>query len=58
MGLIKFILSTDSRISLRRIRAQAEKIIDLSPKYESMTDECLKSQTDILKDRLAKGETL
>ena len=58
MGLIRYILSTDSRISLKRIRSQAEKIMALSSKYEKMTDEELKGQTAILKDRLAKGETL
>ncbi len=58
MGLIKYILSMDSRISLKRIKAQAEKIMSIAPKYESMTDEELKSQTAVLKDRLAKGETL
>ena len=34
MGLIKYILSMDSRRSLKRIRAQAEDILELSPKYE------------------------
>ena len=58
MGLIKYILSMDSRISLKRIKAQAEKIMSIAPRYESMTDEELKSQTAVLKDRLAKGETL
>ena len=58
MGLIKYILSMDSRNSLKRIKAQAEKIMALSPKYETMTDEELKNQTQIFKDRLAKGETL
>ncbi len=58
MGLIRYILSTDSRISLKRIRSQAEKIMALSPKYEKMSDEELKGQTDLLKSRLAKGETL
>ena len=58
MGLIKFILSMDSRNSLKKIKAQAEKIMALSPKYEAMTDEELKKQTQVLKDRLAKGETL
>ncbi|HBF86578.1 MAG TPA: preprotein translocase subunit SecA, partial [Clostridiales bacterium] len=58
MGLIRYILNTDSRISLRRIRNQAEKILDLSPKYEAMTDGQLKDQTAILKDRLKNGETL
>ena len=58
MGLIKYILSMDSRRSLKRIRAQAEDILELAPKYESLTDTELKNQTDILKGRLANGETL
>ena len=36
----------------------ADKVTDLSPKYEKMTDEELVSQTDILKKRLADGETV
>ena len=58
MGLIKYILSMDSRRSLKRIRAQAEDILELSPKYEKMTDAELKEQTTVLKGRLEKGETL
>ena len=58
MGLIRYILNMDSRNSLKRIKAQAEKIMALSPKYEAMTDEELKNQTKVLKERLAKGETL
>ncbi|MBR2336701.1 MAG: preprotein translocase subunit SecA [Clostridia bacterium] len=58
MGLIKYILSMDSRRSLRRIRAQAEEILELAPKYEKMTDAELKDQTAVLKGRLEKGETL
>lgn len=45
MGLIKFILSSDSRISLRKIKSQTEKVLALSPKYEKMTDSELKDQT-------------
>ena len=58
MGLIKYILETDSRTSLKRIGAQADKIIALSPKYEAMSDAELRSQTDILKERYKAGETL
>ena len=58
MGLIKFILNSDSRSSLRKIKAQTEKVLALAPKYEKMSDEELKNQTDVLKDRLKKGETL
>ena len=58
MGLIKFILNSDSRASLRRIKAQTEKVLALAPKYEKMSDAELKEQTNVLKSRLKKGETL
>jgi len=58
MGLIRWILESDSRRSLKKIGAMADKIIALSPKYEAMTDEELRSQTDLLKGRLTAGETL
>ena len=58
MGLIRYILNTDSRISLKKIDKQADKILALSPKYEAMTDSELKDQTTALKGRLKNGETL
>ena len=58
MGLIKYILNTDSRRSLRKIGATADKIMEMSPIYEKMTDEELRGQTAIFKERIAKGETL
>ncbi len=58
MGLIRYILNSDSRRSLKKISAMADKIIDLQPKYEAMSDEELKDQTNVLKQRLANGETL
>ena len=58
MGLIRWILESDSRRSLKKIGAMADKIIALSPKYEAMTDEELRAQTDVLKGRLSAGETL
>ena len=58
MGLIRYILEADSRRSLRKISAMADKIMALSPKYEKMSDEELRSQTDLLKERYKNGETL
>lgn len=58
MGLIRYILESDSRRSLKKIGEMAEKILNLSPNYEKMTDEELKNQTALLKDRLSAGETL
>ena len=58
MGLIRYSLEADSRRSLRKISAMADKIMALSPKYEKMSDEELRSQTDLLKERYKNGETL
>ena len=58
MGLIRYILESDSRRSLRKIGAMADKIMALSGKYEAMSDEELRSQTQLLKDRYNNGETL
>ncbi|MBP5307669.1 MAG: preprotein translocase subunit SecA [Clostridia bacterium] len=58
MGLIRYILGSDSRRNLRKITAIADKIDALSPKYEAMTDEELQAMTPALKRRLESGETL
>ena len=58
MGLIKYILETDSRRSLKKLNKMADRILELSAKYEAMTDAELKEQTNVLKGRLAAGETL
>ena len=41
-----------------RFRQRAEEIGELEPKYEAMSDEELKSQTEALRKRLRAGETL
>ena len=58
MGLIKYILESDSRRSLKKIGAIADKIMAMSPAYEKMTDAELKGQTDAFKKRIEGGETL
>lgn len=58
MGIIKYILSSDSRRALGKLNKLAEKVELLDSKYAAMSDDELKSQTGLLKDRLAKGETL
>jgi len=57
MGLINYMLNSDGRRSLKKLDKMALKVEALEPKYAAMGDEELKSQTGILKDRLAKGET-
>ncbi|MCI9504640.1 MAG: preprotein translocase subunit SecA [Clostridia bacterium] len=58
MGLIKFLMGGDSRRSLKKLNKMALKVEELEPKYRAMSDEELKSQTAVLKERLQKGETL
>lgn len=58
MGLIRYILSHDTRVGLKRIGKIADKVMALSPKYEVMSEEELKGQTAVLKERLKNGETL
>ncbi len=58
MGLIKALFGTHSDRELKKVRPIADKIEALSDKYSAMTDAELSSQTNILKGRLNKGETL
>ena len=58
MGLIKFILGADSRSALKKLNKLALKVEALDDKYSAMDDKELKDQTNVLKERLAKGETL
>ena len=58
MGLIRYLMSGDSRRSLKKLNKTADAVEALALKYASMSDEELKAQTGILKGRLAKGETL
>ncbi|MCL2848270.1 MAG: preprotein translocase subunit SecA [Firmicutes bacterium] len=58
MGIVSWLQGSDNRKNIKKFTALAEKIELLEPKYQTMDDETLKAQTDVLKARLAKGETL
>ncbi len=58
MGLIKYLLGSDGRASLKKLNKIADSVEELEDKYAAMSDDELKSQTTLLKERLAKGETL
>lgn len=58
MGLLKFISESDNRRALKKVRAIADKIEALGDKYKAMTDDELKAQTNVLKERLNNYETL
>lgn len=57
MGLFKYLLGGDARSSLKNLNKMADQVEALESKYQPMDDETLKSQTQVLKDRLAAGET-
>ena len=58
MGIIKWLLDSDNRRSLKKFTAMAERIEALEEKYIAMTDDELKAMTPALKQRLERGETL
>ena len=58
MGLISYLMGSDARKSLKKLGVMADKVEALEGKYAAMSDDELKGQTQVLKDRLANGETL
>ena len=58
MGLFSFLKGNDSKKSLRNLEKMADMVEALESKYQVMDDETLKAQTEVLKQRLANGETL
>ena len=58
MGLMDKLFGNYSEKELKKIEIKKQATLDLEPKYAAMTDKELQGQTAILKDRLAKGETL
>ena len=58
MGLIKYLMSGDGRRALKKLNKMADQVEALEPKYQAMDEQTLRSQTQVLKDRLAAGETL
>ena len=58
MGLFKKLFGTYSDRQIKKLRRLADRIEELAPQYEAMTNEELAGTTKVLKDRLAAGETL
>ncbi|MBD5082193.1 MAG: preprotein translocase subunit SecA [Ruminococcaceae bacterium] len=58
MGLFDKLFGSYSDKELKRIEGKKQATLDLEPKYAAMSDKELQGQTAILKERLAKGETL
>ncbi|MFI3174409.1 MAG: preprotein translocase subunit SecA [Bacillota bacterium] len=58
MGLFEKIFGNYSEKEIKKIMPLVKKIEELAPKYEPMSDEELREQTTLFKERLSKGETL
>ena len=57
MGLIKALFGDYSQRELKRIRPLCDKVLALEETYRAMSEDELKAQTEILRARLASGET-
>ena len=58
MNLIQKVFGTHSERELKRIEATVQKIEDLRPSMQALSDEELSAKTEEFKKRLAGGETL
>lgn len=58
MGIFDGLFGSYSKRELAKIEPIKNKVLGLEDEYAAMSEETLKSQTGILKERLAKGETL
>ncbi|MBQ6892109.1 MAG: preprotein translocase subunit SecA, partial [Clostridia bacterium] len=58
MGFLDKLLGNTSEAKLKKMRPVVAKINSLEPRYQAMTDEELRQQTALFKERLNKGETL
>ena len=55
---LKKLLGGSSEAEVKKLMAQADEIIALQPKYEAMSDEELRAQKDLFRERYKKGESL
>ncbi len=58
MGIFDGLFGSYSKRELAKIEPIKNKVLGLEDEYAAMSEETLKSQTDVLKGRLANGETL
>lgn len=58
LAIAKMLFGSSNDRKVRGYMARAQKISLLEPKYKAMSDEELRGQTQIFKDRIAKGASL
>ena len=57
MSFIDKLLGNTSESKLKKLYPQVKRINELEPKYAAMSDETLREQTELFRDRLKAGET-
>ncbi|HHZ05922.1 MAG TPA: preprotein translocase subunit SecA [Clostridiales bacterium] len=57
MAFLKAMFGNYSKKELKRIKPIVEKVLALEEKYKAMSEDELKNQTTVLKERLTNGET-
>ncbi|MBQ4085332.1 MAG: preprotein translocase subunit SecA, partial [Clostridia bacterium] len=57
-NFLKKILTGSSDAEVKKLTQQAEQVIALQPKYEKMSDEELRGQTRLFRERYNNGESL
>ena len=58
LGIAKKLFGSENDRKLKKLRPIVERINALEPQMEAMSDEQLKNQTNLFRERLDKGETL
>ena len=58
MSFLKKIFGDYSSREVKKVRAVADKVLQLEDEYSALTDEQLKAKTPYFKERLENGESL
>ena len=58
MSFLKKLFGDYSQKEIKKIRPIADQVLALEETYAAMDEATLKAQTNVLRDRLAKGESL
>ncbi len=58
LGIAKKIFGTENDRKLKKYRPLVDKINGLEPKFEAMSDDALRGQTAVYRDRIKNGESL
>ena len=58
MGIFSWLFASDNARSIKKLKKIADEVVAREEKYQAMTDEELKEQTNVLKAELKDGKTL